>query len=175
MDTSAFLELMQRGTRDEVAHEIRRNPGIVMDTWQRKHGHKWDGQRWAPSGRDIGWDAMPWVWAFRVAGYTRDLQPAHPPSGILLYRGATHERRHGMGWSSHYDYAAAYAVEDGSGRKYNGNIYQHNASGRELLASVHRATRDEWVVDPRYLHDGNVVLANYSEWSTRRVLTALRD
>lgn len=195
MNTTEFFELMQaaalQGSRhpdvlDDIIREIECNRGIVFDSWWRIHGHEWDGERWVASGLDIGWDGLPWLWAFKVAGFTHDKQPATPPKGsILLYRAAPPSRRFGMSWTAHYDYAMHYAGLNGAGIRQDGRIYVHRATGAEMLA-FHtcipcercpiRHERDEYVLDPAYLHDGNVAPfspAQRSEVVTRRLLSTI--
>ncbi|WP_134797036.1 hypothetical protein [Mycobacterium avium] len=154
MDCSAFFSLMQRGAHDEILRAIERNPGIVSDTWGRPWGEHWDRERWRISG-DVGWDDLAWPWAFWKAGYTDNHLPATKPTGpIRLYRGAPHDRRFGMGWTTKYDYAHKYAVSNLIG--VSGHVYLHWAWGEELFAHVHNDTQDEYVLDTRYLNDHNV-------------------
>ncbi|WP_407689815.1 hypothetical protein [Mycobacterium sp. HUMS_1102779] len=177
-----FLELLKANDRDAIVAEARRNPGIVVATWERGWATTWDGRGWKPSSDDHGFGRVryaTWVRAFRAAGYCEgvghgtdwvchEIKPATPPDEpILLYRAAPVVRRLGMSWTSDYDEAVNFSNYNGAGKRQCVNIYAHWAFPEELLAYIYKwnkrwewpygiATADEYVLDPKFLDDDNV-------------------
>jgi hypothetical protein len=175
MGPSAFLDLLMReaadeSVQDEIARAIARDPGIVMKTYDKG---------WVGRGKEL--ESIRWIWAFRLAGYTRNYKRAEPPEGsILLYRGSSDARKLSMSWTANYGLAWKYATEDASAKKYPGNIYMHWASRHDILARIDftewnmqwhnmpahthqigkyaRNHYDEYVLDWRYLTDDTVHL-----------------
>lgn len=151
---------------DRITDALHERPGLPYQLWHpwREHGH-------------LPIDPDTWIWLFRTAGYTENYESAPVPENpILLYRGASDDRRLGMAWTSNYSEAKKFATQDGRDRPYKGNIYTHWATPAEMLANYTAQDGKYWdeiVLDPCYLHDGNVFLTNVSEMATRRVLAAL--
>lgn len=154
-----FFDLLQRYTAGEdvlgeIAPAIAADPGIVY-------------RAWGPARP--GFDTIPremWTWCFRQTRYV-------PDGPVLLYRGCPHNARFGMSWTADIGVAELFSRMDNTGRPRAGNVYAHRAQPCELLARsyVHwlehkifpptitqwPLTWDEYVVDPAYLTDDNVV------------------
>lgn len=173
------MELLKRaheaGTTQQIAAAIRRSPGIVAEVWDIRWDCRWDGANWVPTQDDGGRQKVPWVWAFRVAGFTLNSKPAPlPDQPIVLYRGATHVRRLGMSWTPDYATAATYAGRCyGKGPRQCGNVYQAWAYPSEVLARIVKPEEqhDEYILDPTHLADRlnpvAVNVANYPDEAAR--------
>jgi len=122
---------------------------------------------WGPTRPEH--DTIPrelWIWCFRQAGYV-------PDGPVLLYRGCAHYARFGMSWTADVRIAELFSRMDHAGGPQAWNVYAHRAEPCEVLArsyvhsSEHKIfpahitqmplTWDEYVVDPAYLTDENVV------------------
>lgn len=163
------------GVREIITEVVASDPGIVADAWQREYGDDYDLSN------------KIWLWAFTLAGYTYNFQPApRPGEPIFLYRGCLHERRFGMAWTPMYGLALRYAdYSHDSGPRQFGNVYGHWAWPREILAHIYRRERNEagqlavfdaLVLDYRCLNEDVVQPVavnqmNFAEQSARSVMS----
>ncbi|MGV0050111.1 hypothetical protein ACRU43_12865 [Mycobacterium colombiense] len=162
MDVTVFFELLVREANDEpvgddIIRAIELNPGIVMTAYTTS---------WRGRGKDL--DRIRWLWAFNLAGFTHNYEPAEPPKDqpLFLYRGSSDTRKLSMSWSQDYGVAHFYATRNASLKSYQGNIYAHWAWRDEILGTIER---EEWLepwpgmgYNPR--QKGRYVLAQFNEY-----------
>lgn len=106
-----------------------------------------------------------WLKLFRLNGFTYLGQPAQRPSEpVTVYRGCTHEYRHGMSWSIEVEVARRFATEGMSSRP-PGTVCAARVDPDYLLAFIEEGHGEyEWVVDPSGLSDANVRGVDRSHW-----------
>jgi hypothetical protein len=95
-----------------------------------------------------------WRQLFVRAGYTENGKPAHRPhQPLILYRGATPDRRAGWSWTNDVNVAAAYAFEGVRGRK-RGRVWVAEVEPARLLAFHDGREEGEYVVDTEGMEIG---------------------
>ncbi|BBY52933.1 hypothetical protein H7J07_00455 [Mycobacterium koreense] len=122
-------------------------PGAVIDAWT---GHDWPTRVLPPSD---------WVDYFEEAGYTHNGKPApRPVEPVTVYRGCSHDARHGMSWTTDLDMAKRFASGEMWAYPIKGNVYIATIEPTHLLAYVDKERRGEaeYVVDPIALSDDTV-------------------
>jgi len=121
----------------------------------RRAATRWVGQAWSGCEfPETALDAEEWQYLFWRAGFTVDGRRADlPDAPLVLYRGATYERRDGWSWTDDIEVARWFA------RRINGEGWQTYCSFqgpafhrvRESPAVVWKAT-----VEPDRLYAGNL-------------------
>lgn len=135
-------DLHQQGQLDLHDH-----PGAVVDAWT---SHDWPTRVISPD---------EWVEFFEEAGYTHNGKPTpRPVEPVTVYRGCSHDARHGMSWTTDLGLAKRFASGEMWAYSMKGNIYIATVEPLHLLAYIHEEGRGEaeYVVDPIALSDDAV-------------------
>ena len=73
------------------------------------------------------------------------------PEAVTLWRGATHEHRAGMSWTSDRDKAAWFATRFTGTRMQPAKLYEITAAPHMVFARFDHRGESEWVLDPEMI------------------------
>ena len=153
LTTGEFMTLFGRAGRlhgPRLLLDAHLSRVIADETVTACIGDAWSG----PEFPEQSLCRADWLDLFTVAGFTIDGKPAErPDEPVELWRGAAHDRRQGMSWTSDRAKAEWFAarwtqvdLDEG------GSLYRTVAPPEALLCVNNGRNESEHVINPRGLH-----------------------
>ena len=149
-DKVSYGDWLQLCASDDAAHvelllnDLERNDeavdvDLVLDAWSH------------PEWPEAVLGTSRWVALFRSVGFPS--RPPRPPptDGLLVFRGASWERRHGMAWTTDRVVAQRFADRWTASGAVAGTVFTMWSPPAAILAMIDDRNEAEVIVDPELL------------------------